>query len=850
MIKSILTSFALIVLYISKFLMIVFNSIKGNLKYMIFNLKVVYTQRLLCLAFLLLPVLSLRAQVTKAPAYPLITHDPYFSIWSFSDKLYETPTVHWTGASQSIIGYLTVDGKKYRFMGAQDKSNYKTIVPAGDEENYTLSYTEKEPNADWIKPEFNDEDWSKGVAPITDNAAISKTLWKSRHIWARRTFTLNDLNFNKLILKVQHDDNAEVYINGDKAYELASWTPRHQYAEIPESVKKKLHKGVNTIAMHVENTGGGAWLDMGIVDEVINAVAINENVAVQKSVAVNATQTIYHFTCGAIDLGLTFTSPLLMDDLNLLSRPVTYVLSQLKSKDGKQHSANITFSASTTLAVNSPAQLVTANQYNTNTLSILKAGTKEQGILTKKGDDVRIDWGYFYVATEKASDVKQKITTSDGKPAGVNTEGKRLQLVTDLSFGKVGNDAKEKTVLMGYDDLYSVQYFNDNLRAWWNTDGITKFEDILQQANVSRKAIINKCIAFDKSLYDGAKTAGGEKYAELCVLAYRQAIVAHKLVRSPDGEILFLSKENYSNGSINTVDVTYPSAPLFLLYNPDLLKGMLNGIFYYSESGKWSKPFAAHDLGTYPQANGQTYPEDMPVEESGNMIILTAAIAKAEKNAEYAKKHWRTLTQWVQFLEREGFDPADQLCTDDFAGHLSRNANLSIKAIVGMAAYAQLAEQLGDKESSIKYQTLAKGHAQKWIDMANDGDHFALAFGKPGTWSQKYNLVWDKLLKLDLFPATVYEKEIRYYLTKQNAFGLPLDSRKSYTKSDWIIWTATLTSNQKDFEALINPIYKFATETPTRVPLCDWHETTDGKQVGFQARSVVGGYFIKLLEKQ
>jgi hypothetical protein len=529
----------------------------------------------------------------------------------------------------------------------------------------------------------------------------------------------------------------------------------------------------------------------------------------------------------------------------------------VQANDGKTHDVQLYFGASTNLSVNTPFQQVTGVKKNINGLAILKAGTTAQNVLQKKGDDLRIDWGYMYVAVPGSMNAKQSITTEDtflsafsSAATTGNGQGNHLLLNTVFDLGKLTSVPKERMLMLGYDDLYSVQYFNENLKAWWKKDASSTIENELKKAADGYKKIMKQCDSVNSRVYSDALKAGGEAYAELCVLGYRQAIAAHKLVRGPKGELLFLSKENFSNGSINTVDVTYPSAPLFLAYNPELLKGMLNGIFYYSESGKWTKPFAAHDLGTYPKANGQTYGEDMPVEECGNMLILTAAIAKAEGNGAYAARHWHTLTTWAGYLEKEGFDPTNQLCTDDFAGHLARNANLSVKAIVALGGYAMLGEMLEKKTIAEKYKTIAKDMATRWMQKADAGDHYALTFDNKNTWSQKYNLVWDKLLGLQLFPAEVYAKEVRYYLTKQNKYGLPLDSRKTYSKSDWIVWTATLAHDQKDFEAFMAPLQSFVQQTPSHVPLTDWHETTDAKQVGFQARSVVGGYFIKVLEKQ
>lgn len=811
-------------------------------------------KKILSFSLLLLCSLHIFSQINKAPAYPLITHDPYFSIWSMTDTLNASPTKHWTGAEQPLNGLIKVDGKTYRVIGIESKV-FENVVATADDKPYTVKYTEIQPGNSWQNETFDDTKWKTGTAPFASGKKTSGTLWNSKDIWVRRSFNLNKTDYDKLYLKIKHDDNIEVYLNGEEIYHYNGWLNKFQNIPIEDTVIKKIKKGKNVLAIHVANTAGGAFLDAGLVTDPVIKMNTSVITAEQKRVTMNATQTIYDFTCGTVDATITFTSPLLIKDLNILSRPVSYITYSVKANDGKTHDVQIYLGASTNIATNISSQEVVTKKYNASQLNILKAGTKEQPVLQKKGDDLRIDWGYMYVAVPSSVKAVQSVSTaSQAIPSFIsktnNTSvsvGKNLVLNTSVALGKVGSKQKEEYFLLGYDDIYSIQYFHQNLKPWWNRNGGGTIEKQLAKAATDYKSVMQKCEDWNKTLYRDLANAGGKTYADLCIIAYRQSIAAHKLLQSPQGETLFLSKENFSNGSINTVDVTYPSAPLFLAYNTELMKGMLNGIFYFSESGKWTKPFAAHDLGTYPIANGQTYGEGMPVEESGNMVILTAAIAKAEGNADYAKKHWKTLTTWTNYLMKEGFDPANQLCTDDFAGHLARNANLSVKAIVGIGCYGMMADMLGMKETAEKYTDTAKNMAKRWMKIDDEGDHYALTFDKNNTWSQKYNMVWDKVLDLNLFPKEVYEKEIKFYLTKQNEFGLPLDSRKTYTKSDWIMWTATLADTQRDFEALIDPVYKFTQETPSHIPLSDWHETTNGKQVGFQARSVVGGYFMKLL---
>ena len=237
----------------------------------------------------------------------------------------------------------------------------------------------------------------------------------------------------------------------------------------------------------------------------------------------------------------------------------------------------------------------------------------------------------------------------------------------------------------------------------------------------------------------------------------------------------------------------------------------------------------------------------MPVEECGNMLIMAAAISQIDGDTKYVERFWPQLSQWAAYLKDKGLDPENQLCTDDFAGHLAHNANLSLKAIVALGAYAKMCKMAGRDAEAAEYRRTAEEFAAEWPKLADDGNHYRLAFDAPGTWSQKYNLVWDTLLDLNLFPTDIARREVAYYKTKLNEFGLPLDNREFYTKTDWEVWTATLAENRGDFDALMAPVYAFVNNTPQRVPLTDWYWTHTAERRGFKARSVIGGVFIKML---
>lgn len=715
----------------------------------------------------------------------------------------------------------------------------ESIAPVASEKEWVAKYTVDDPGEGWDTVAFDDTSWMQGYGAFgTEGGQNVKTPWNTKRLWIRRevSFDPSLVKSRQLFVRYSYNDGMQLLINGKELVRTGTKARNDVKVQIPDSILETMKDGKALFAARCVNWGGTSFADFGLYGELKEAG--------QKSVDVQATQTHYIFDCGDVELKLTFTAPYLLDDLELLSRPVNYISYQAKALDGKEHDVAIYFEMD-------PHKAFRAGQstemYEKDGWVMMKTGRENQKLWVDKLKDAPA-WGYFYLGA------KENVTCAQGDAAEMRAhfmkEGdlKEMRRSNEKRYAAIAqklemNSEFPQHLIAAFDGLYTMAYFGEDLRPYWNKDGDKTIERLYEDAEKVYKETMARCYAFDRQLMENACRVGGKEYAELCASAYRQAVSSFQMSKNSNDELLYFTT------LVGSLDIYYAASPLFLCYNPELLKAMLNPFFYYSESGKWNKPFPAHDLGGYPFVNGQAKGGDLPVEHAGNMLIMVAAMAKAEKDASYAKAHWETLSKWAGYLMENGVDTDKQMDTDSFAGRYSHNANLSAKGILGIASYALLAKMLGKQEDAEKYLAAAKRMAEEWEKQASDGDHYRLAFDQPDSWGQKYNLIWDKLLDLHVFPDRVVELETAFYRTKLNTYGCPLHSKTDYAKADWTVWTAALQNDRLMFREFILPLYNYMNENKWRVPMADTYNVVNQKtRVTSWGRPVTGAYFIKLLE--
>ncbi|KAI0886577.1 DUF1793-domain-containing protein [Annulohypoxylon maeteangense] len=354
-----------------------------------------------------------------------------------------------------------------------------------------------------------------------------------------------------------------------------------------------------------------------------------------------------------------------------------------------------------------------------------------------------------------------------------------------------------------------------------------------------------------------------ESYYAIVALSARQVMGAYvfavppSVPNSSDSSIepLMFQKEISSNGNINTVDVLYPASPFFLYANPTLLKYIMQPLLELQEGDFYPNTYSTHDIGAhFPLATGHVEGTDeyMPVENSGNFILMAYAYYKFTGDARWLTAHYELLSQFAQYLIDFSLVPSAQLSTDDFAGELANQTNLAIKGIVGLQAMSAIARIVGNDADASSFASTAADYYDQWEDLAIDpsGRHTLLAYQWRSSWGLLYNVYFDKLLNMGLIRPRVYDMQSRWYATVSQVFGVPLDNRHHYTKSDWEIWTAA-TCSRSTRRLFVNAVAYWLNATTTNLPFSDLYETVGTGDYPllidhFSARPVVGGHFALL----
>lgn len=609
----------------------------------------------------------------------------------------------------------------------------------------------------------------------------------------------------------------------------------------------------------------------------------------QTQVALTMFRVTYQFTCEEFDLQVAFFSPMPITDYKIWSCPVCYVEYKIIPKTSLQNVA-IFISLHEGWCYNaSERREIRGDVFSAGQMEIAYFGVSRQHIFNCSGDRVGADWGYYYIGADRCFyhtiDDFTDLTAEKNWVCTAKTE--EYKYLTAQNVYPSLNETIEGKIVVAFDDIVSVNYYGEMLRGYFFAEGANIMDAISFAVNEYER-ICKVCDEFEQELMASTKEYS-DKYRLVLNAAYRQTLAAHKLVKDSKGRLLLLSKECGSGGCVATVDVTYPTMPMLLYYNPELVRASIEPIFDFAKMNVWENDFAPHDAGMYPFCNGQFYgvmnkskgkygrcvgfqndiwfrevlppyylypkgsnlydfERQMPIEECADMILICAFYLTCSNDSAYVKKQLSQLTQWCNYLVNKGLIPENQLCTDDFLKHMDKNVNLAIKSVVAIGAFAKMLQVLG--EDGQKYADIANDRAMELKQRFSDS-HMPLSFDSiEKSFSMKYNLMPDKLLGIGLFNDTTIKKEIDVCLSNCLHFGFPLDNRSNLTKSDWMMWIAALSDDITEQEKVIDCIYNYLTECVDRVPFPDLYDCATGTAEQFTNRTVQGSMFILLLKKK
>ncbi|KZT10665.1 uncharacterized protein LAESUDRAFT_755360 [Laetiporus sulphureus 93-53] len=527
------------------------------------------------------------------------------------------------------------------------------------------------------------------------------------------------------------------------------------------------------------------------------------------SIQVTPTRTIYSVQAGPMDLNITFFTPIEPSNWVRQSIPFSYVALEARSNDGEAHDVQVYSDVSSEWLSRNRSAYVQWNTAQTQTSQVIyhTAELESPSSFTEMNDQASDGRLYYAMAANSALTYQAGPMQDCREQFIVNGY---LANTTDTSFQVIDEvfPIAALSLNLGKHHVHSIS--NSMLRRPYYVTQYLNISDLVESFVLDFSDAQSRAESLDNELMQNASSISSQ-YSDLISLAARQAFGGIDITVSneTDGnwntsDVMIFMKNMGTDSRVNPVEILYASFPMFLYLNASFGKSLLAPLFEYQSGDLYTLPYAARDLGqNYPIASGDnTTSFDQGVEQSGNMLIMTLAHARASGDGSLIGQYVCDLLMMIS---------ADSQSTANMT-------NLAIKGNIGIQAMAEISQAYGNSEDEQHYASTASTYISKWqtLALSANQDNFLFSYGAANSWALMYNFYADRLLQTGLINDTLYERQSNYYQELSDAdtggtFGLPIDSIDSaLANSGWLAFTAATTSNTTVRDNLIDMIWKRA----------------------------------------
>ncbi|KAJ5113163.1 hypothetical protein N7456_001697 [Penicillium angulare] len=637
---------------------------------------------------------------------------------------------------------------------------------------------------------------------------------------------------------------------------LSTWMPSDRVERLPYA-DSQFWAGQELGWSVIVRVNGHAYSLMGVPDLEANGI----RAASVHRAEFTATHSIFHLTAGPASFALDFFSPVSPSNYDRQSLPFSYLTVEVTRSHGHDIQIYTDIDGKWTGKQKRAARVF--EEHGDLAIHSLLVDDAEK---YAEEDDMAL-WGQVILASrpERESSLSaiaghpqtvRRLFANGGDLSGEDSawsSGGVVALAHDL--GSVIGSASVNFAV-GYERKEAIDYLGEDYTGYYRANYPTKHEALTFFFDDYEEAFWES-LEFDKELQTFATAAAGPKYADIVALSTRQAYGGIDLTIPYDSldteNVLAFIKELSSDGNINTIDVIMPAFPIYWVLDPDWIRLLLEPVMKYLDAGRWSLPYTIHDLGShYPHAVGHDdqKAEAMPIEECGNLLILALAYAQATGDTDWTDQYLEIFRKYADYLVDNSINIANQLSSNDAAGPLPNETNLAIKAAVGIKAFGELSgidyySSVGDEHADLFFtQGLGTDEQQS---------HFVLEYPDfPDSWKTPYNIYPDLLLGLETFPPEAHQMSNDFFSTSvRGEYGVPLDNRQDWAKSDWNMWLAS-TFDKETKGQFVDDLWAFMTNGKHNWPFSDRYVATSahGNEPGVpilcRARPTVGGHFAPL----